>query len=315
MESKNLKNMEPMEVRLKISASKLAIVISVLSLLLSAYSIFRPFDKGKIIVTSDRFLGLGVNEEKIYIRTNMSFLNLGMAASAISKIEAIVISKGKDAHGNPNYMRHFSDVLYCEMRNPFLGFTVSPSESLDGCFDILQESRYGFGSFAPGKYEYLIAIRDEKDKQLYVMLFEFSIDDEYTVGKILSRDDLEYINIIPIQNRQRVDELLKTIEAFKQTSGIGCNLGCDENDLLYGVKFEITYDPNGGTGGNIFQLFLAGSWKGIPIDGGIPVRSGYRFSHWSRNPDGSGDVCSNGQILTFGGNVTLYAVWELDNNY
>ena len=100
----------------------------------------------------------------------------------------------------------------------------------------------------------------------------------------------------------REKELLAVFKSFKKEPK-----GSDENDLKASNNVTITFDPNGGIGGNGSQVFLAGKSK--PLDGGIPTRSGYTFSYWNLNPEGTGTIFHNGMNITVGSSTKMYAVW------
>ena len=85
------------------------------------------------------------------------------------------------------------------------------------------------------------------------------------------------------------------------------------------VVYRITYDANGGTftdGNVIYQETFIGNTSPINIlmNGGIPIRNGYKFSHWSNNIAGGGEVWLNGKHTHLSGDHTLYAVWVLENS-
>jgi len=131
MESIKHKKQETIAVKVKSKTAMAAIVISTISLLISAYSAFRPFDKEKIEIKSDEYLALGLHEEKIFIKQFFSIKNYGKKKGAINSMEAFMVSKNDDANDEPNYMRHFSDVFNVETNNPFLGCFIYPNESYD----------------------------------------------------------------------------------------------------------------------------------------------------------------------------------------
>ena len=92
-----------------------------------------------------------------------------------------------------------------------------------------------------------------------------------------------------------------------------------DNTMLYAVwklpnSYTVTFDANGGIGGNgsqTFEVYEGGSDR-IPLDGGVPTRSGYTFVRWNSKPNGSGTNYYNGEYTTVSGNGTLYAVWKLN---
>jgi len=206
-------------------------------------------------------------------------------------------------------MRHFSNAGHYDTDNnwrPFLGYFIYPNESFDLDFSLFQKKSDGYGSFESGVYEYLVTLTDDKGKTVSNLCYEFQIDN-YQVKSILG-GKTEYVQLVPLQE-DRIKELLSTFKSFKETPK-----GNDINDLQSGITFTVTFDPNGGTGGKSSQIFLAG--RGKPLDGGIPIRSGYKFSYWSEKPDNYNNKKNkkyyNGVNTNVGGDNTLYAIWESD---
>ena len=83
--------------------------------------------------------------------------------------------------------------------------------------------------------------------------------------------------------------------------------------------YTITFDANGGKGGNGFQLFTSGEF--VTINGGEPTiddatppktpnRTSYKFIAWNTASNGNGTSYYNGDIKSFSGNIVLFAQWE-----
>jgi len=108
----------------------------------------------------------------------------------------------------------------------------------------------------------------------------------------------EYIQLTPLQKDEE-KALLNAFISFKDNKD--CN---DINDLQSGITFTVTFDPNGGTGGNGNQPFLA--VKKTQVNGGIPNREGYKFLYWLA-PDGN--TIRNDDFIFIASDVTLKAEW------
>lgn len=74
------------------------------------------------------------------------------------------------------------------------------------------------------------------------------------------------------------------------------------------AKFTITYNANGGSNPPSATTFYYG--KGATVTTGTPSRSGYAFTGWNTNADGSGTPYKGGQAYTSNANLTLYAQWR-----
>ena len=72
--------------------------------------------------------------------------------------------------------------------------------------------------------------------------------------------------------------------------------------------FTLTFNANGGTGTMAAQTFEAGVWQAIATN--AFTRSGYTFTRWNTNADGSGTIYADKQSITISQNITLYAQWE-----
>ncbi|MBQ7946533.1 MAG: InlB B-repeat-containing protein, partial [Bacteroidales bacterium] len=72
--------------------------------------------------------------------------------------------------------------------------------------------------------------------------------------------------------------------------------------------FTISFNANGGTGTMAAQTFEAGVSQAITAN--TFTRSGYVFTGWNTNADGSGTAYTDKQSITLSQNITLYAQWE-----
>lgn len=96
-----------------------------------------------------------------------------------------------------------------------------------------------------------------------------------------------------------------------------------ENVTLYAiwqvqVSYTVTYDGNGSTGGTIPvdpSSYSEGDTVTVLDDGDL-VRTGYSFSSWNTESDGSGTTYIPGETFFMGSeNITLYAVWQVLTYY
>ncbi|MBO5769586.1 MAG: InlB B-repeat-containing protein, partial [Bacteroidales bacterium] len=74
------------------------------------------------------------------------------------------------------------------------------------------------------------------------------------------------------------------------------------------IKYNLSFDANGGSGTMAAQTFEAGVSQAIVSN--TFTRSGYTFAGWNTNADGSGTSYTNKQIITLTQDITLYAQWE-----
>lgn len=300
-------------------SSFLSLLIAAISLVISVYTTIHTVGKEKIDVVGFKYIGFAVSDKKqLFLSQIISLKNYGDAKGSISSIEAFIISKARNSHGDPMYMRYFSDV-YCvteqEAVNPFLGCFLYPGDSWYTEVRVYQETKDGFGSFGYGvtpkesiKYEYLLVFRGDKEYPLY---YEFTVNESQVRNILGSSGDNSAITLNPIQEQERRDALLKTFNSFKNKP-----IGDDENDLQFEIASIITFDPNGGTGGNRSQHFLVGETD--KLDGGIPSRQGYRFLFWHTDANYKHsailpryeNIYENGLFTKVPKDITLYAVWE-----
>lgn len=74
--------------------------------------------------------------------------------------------------------------------------------------------------------------------------------------------------------------------------------------------YKITFNANGGSGGPGSQTATEG--KALTISSTKPTRTGYTFSKWNTNSDGSGTTYNPGGSYTFKAADTLYAIWTIN---
>ena len=74
--------------------------------------------------------------------------------------------------------------------------------------------------------------------------------------------------------------------------------------------FSVTYSPNGGTGGTTDADITSGTQYTVKSDTEAGVtRTGFTFTGWNTQSDGSGTSYQAGNDLTVTADVTLYAQW------
>ena len=74
--------------------------------------------------------------------------------------------------------------------------------------------------------------------------------------------------------------------------------------------FSVTYNPNGGTGGTTDADITSGTQYTVKSDTDVGVtRTGFTFTGWNTQSDGSGTSYQAGNNFTVTADVTLYAQW------
>jgi len=73
--------------------------------------------------------------------------------------------------------------------------------------------------------------------------------------------------------------------------------------------FILSFDANGGEGTMPARTFEVGVSQAIKAN--TFTRSGYTFTGWNTEPDGSGTTYTDGQEITLSGDLILYAQWKL----
>jgi uncharacterized repeat protein (TIGR02543 family) len=85
------------------------------------------------------------------------------------------------------------------------------------------------------------------------------------------------------------------------------------------LTFTVTYDGNGNTDGGVpsdSTEYQQDQVVTVPGNTGNLVKTGYSFSGWNTQADGSGTTYSQGQIFIIGAaNVVLYAKWTTNPTY
>ena len=74
----------------------------------------------------------------------------------------------------------------------------------------------------------------------------------------------------------------------------------------------VTFEPNGGVGATMTQAFISG--QSVTLRSNTFTRSGYTFSGWSTNQNGSGTTYTDGQTVTLTADTTLYAQWRSNSS-
>ena len=83
--------------------------------------------------------------------------------------------------------------------------------------------------------------------------------------------------------------------------------------------YTVTYDGNGNTGGSVptdSTNYEAGKAVTVPGNSGNLVKSGYSFTGWNTQANGTGTTYTQSQTFSIGAaNVTLYARWTTNPTY
>ncbi|MBO4614010.1 MAG: InlB B-repeat-containing protein [Bacteroidales bacterium] len=77
------------------------------------------------------------------------------------------------------------------------------------------------------------------------------------------------------------------------------------------TTYTVTFDPNGGTGVMVEQIFTEGESQALTLN--TFTREDYAFINWSVMKDGNGTSYRDGETITVTFNMTLYAQWKCTN--
>lgn len=76
------------------------------------------------------------------------------------------------------------------------------------------------------------------------------------------------------------------------------------------LTFQVTYDPNGGTGSHVDTDITPGTAYTVLAPGEVEIeRAGYTFAAWNTEPDGGGVSYAPGDMRPITEDLTLYAQW------
>lgn len=78
--------------------------------------------------------------------------------------------------------------------------------------------------------------------------------------------------------------------------------------VAYAITYTISYDANGGTGAPADQTKNEG--EDLTLSTTIPTLTGYTFTGWNTDSNGSGTTYEPGASYTTDADLTLYAQWE-----
>ena len=78
-------------------------------------------------------------------------------------------------------------------------------------------------------------------------------------------------------------------------------------------EFTVTFNANGGSGSMERQTFEYG--KAQKLNTNSYTKTGYNFTGWTTNADGTGTKYNNKQEISITSNITLYANWEENTSY
>lgn len=106
-----------------------------------------------------------------------------------------------------------------------------------------------------------------------------------------------------------VDYLQRTSVSFYPSDGMTVRLVATKTAT---TTYKVTFNGNGrgDTVTNVPSRFSFVAGVSISIPNTTPVRSGYKFLGWSQSSTATSAQYTAGDVVTFSGNVTLYAVWE-----
>ena len=78
-------------------------------------------------------------------------------------------------------------------------------------------------------------------------------------------------------------------------------------------EYTVTFNANGGSGSMESQTFEYG--KAQKLNTNSYTKTGYNFTGWTTNADGTGTKYNNKQEISITSNITLYANWEENTSY
>ncbi|HNY49331.1 MAG TPA: InlB B-repeat-containing protein [Smithella sp.] len=100
-------------------------------------------------------------------------------------------------------------------------------------------------------------------------------------------------------------------------SGGGGDGGSDHDDAPPDSTYTVTYNGNGSTGGSVpvdSTNYSSGQTVTVLGNTGTLAKTGYLFTGWNTQSNGSGTTYTQGQTFVMGSsNVTLYALWILES--
>ena len=227
------------EVKVKSSGTMVAIAISVLSFLLSLYAIVRPFDKEELVVTNGEELTLFRDTigGKLVAEHDISIRNVGKKAGDIASIEGLIVSKKKDRGDNPIFKKYFYEINYSESKDfpfgkncIFFNWVIFPNEWYSYRLSLNQEKprdfdyyQKEFDNFDAGDYEYLLILKNDDKKCICVKHYQFSINQPEADS--LKKEVPVYFSLNPLQDKKRINELLKIIDALKIAKPMSNKIG------------------------------------------------------------------------------------------
>ena len=96
----------------------------------------------------------------------------------------------------------------------------------------------------------------------------------------------------------------------------GWNVGERKTDVTLYAKwtannYTVTFDANGGVGSMEPQIFIYENQQTLAAN--EFTRSGYRFTGWNTNADGSGTSYADAAAVSFTADTTLYAQWAVED--
>ena len=133
------------------------------------------------------------------------------------------------------------------------------------------------------------------------------------IGSVITTIGVFIIFIILAMALARLsDSVITTIGVFITFIGIITALFHTEIRSMINPEkrvYIVTFDANGGIGGNKRQKIKSGESK--LLNGGTPTRNGYTFMGWATSPTATIATHLNNNWQTVSGNATMFAVWTL----
>lgn len=99
----------------------------------------------------------------------------------------------------------------------------------------------------------------------------------------------------------------KGVHVYDDTKDEYCNI-CNYKRTIVPETYVITFNANGGSGAMSPQTFAESVVQNLTVN--AFVREDHSFTGWNTRADGTGTSYTDGQNVTIGEDITLYAQWE-----
>lgn len=106
-----------------------------------------------------------------------------------------------------------------------------------------------------------------------------------------------------VESKEHYEFLIEVNEENKTAKIVSSQKGTGE-------KYQITYNPNGGNGSE--EILEIRQGFSVTLKDCNYTREQYKFVGWCENQNGNGERFLGNSIYKPTGNVTLYAIWELN---